>query len=331
MKGIFKHSLLASALFTASLTSLPALAKSVTVDHIMGSTTIESSPKRVVVIGVGVLDAVDVLGIKPVAVSKGNAFPEYLAQYEDKSFASSGTIFEPDFEAIYMQKPDLIIVGPRSSKHFEELSKIAPTFVYAVENGKDYWQSTQELWNDLGEIFDKQAVVKQKIDGLNQRFEAIKSYNQSHDMDALMLMSSGGNTTSFGKGSRFSVLYDDFGFKPTIDFKPATEKLDEKAKATQGKKSGRTGGHGQLVSYELISQENPSTLLILDRDKLVNKGKSTTRQDFENDLVKSTDAYKNHRMIYLDIPAWYVASSGITATETMVKDIESLTQASSAK
>ena len=216
------------------------------------------------------------------------------------------------FESIYTQKPDLIIVGPRSSKHFKELSKIAPTFVFAVKNGTDYWEHTQALWHDLGEIFDKQDFVNQKIEALNQRFSAIKSYNQEHNLDALMLMSSGGNVTSFGEGSRFSILYKDFGFKPTIEVKD--------------NKSEKTGGHGQLVSYELVSQENPSTLLILDRDKLVNKNKSTTRQDFDNDLVKSTSAYKNNRMIYLDIPAWYVASSGITATETMIEDIESLTK-----
>lgn len=313
MKCFSKSSLIAFAFISiATLSSVSVSAKSVTVDHIMGSTTLESSPQRVVVIGTGALDAVDALKIKPVAVSKGTALPDYLDQYNADNIASSGTIFEPDFETIYTQKPDLIIVGPRSSKHFKELSKIAPTFVFAVENGSDYWQNTQTLWNDLGVIFDKQELVNQKIDVLNQRFKAIKSYNQSHNMDALMLMSSGGNVTSFGEGSRFSVLYKDFGFKPTI--------------AVKDKKSEKTGGHGQLVSYELVSQENPSTLLILDRDKLVNKGKSTTRQDFDNELVKSTNAYKNNRMIYLDIPAWYVASSGITATETMVTDIESLTK-----
>ncbi|OEF28116.1 siderophore ABC transporter substrate-binding protein [Vibrio rumoiensis] len=300
-------------LAAATLASaFPLTAKTITVDHIMGSTTIETSPQRVVVIGVGALDAIDALGIKPVAVSKGVVFPSYLTQYDDKSFASAGTIFEPDFEAIYSQKPDLIIVGPRSSKHFKELSKIAPTFVFAVENGTDYWKHTQAIWHDLGDIFDKETLVDQTIETLNQRFTAIKNYNQSHNLDALMLMSSGGNVTSFGEGSRFSILYQDFGFKPTID--------------VSDKKSDKTGGHGQLVSYELVSQENPSTLLILDRDKLVNKGKSTTRQDFDNELVKSTDAYKNHRMVYLDIPAWYVASSGITATQTMIEDIESLTK-----
>ena len=284
MKCFNKSSLIASAFISiATLSSVSVNAKSVTLDHIMGSTTLESSPQRVVVIGTGALDAVDALDIKPIAVSKGTALPDYLDQYNAKNIASSGTIFEPDFETIYTQKPDSIIVGPRSSKHFKELSKIAPTFVFAVENGSDYWQNTQALWNDLGVIFDKQELVNQKIDGLNQRFKAIKSYNQSHDMDALMLMSSGGNVTSFGEGSRFSVLYKDFGFIPTI--------------AVKDKKSEKTGGHGQLVSYELVSQENPSTLLILDRDKLVNKGKSTTRQDFDNDLVKSTNAYKNNRMI----------------------------------
>lgn len=311
MKSVKKMALVVSAVMGASLFSaLPASAKTITLEHIMGSTTVETSPQRVVVIGMGALDAVDALGVKPVAVSKGGTFPPYLSKYDDKQYASAGTIFEPDFESIYTQKPDLIIVGPRSSKQFKELSKIAPTFVFAVENGSDYWKHTQALWQDLGEIFDKQDLVNQKIDKLNHRFAAIKNYNQQHNMDALMLMSSGGNIASFGEGSRYSVLFQDFGFKPSLEIKD--------------KKSEKTGGHGQLVSYEVVSQENPSTLLILDRDKLVNKGKSTTRQDFDNDLVKSTNAYKQQRMIYLDIPAWYVASSGITATETMVNDIESL-------
>lgn len=316
MKCFAKSGVITAGLISFGvITTLPAMAESVTVDHIMGSTTIETSPTRVVVIGIGALDAVDALGIKPVAVSKGTTLPSYLTQYNDNNVSSAGTIFEPDFESIYTQKPDLIIVGPRSSKHFKELTKIAPTFVFAVENGSDYWQSTQALWHDLGEIFDKQDVVNQKIETLNQRFAAIKNYNQSHNMDALMLMSSGGNVTSFGEGSRFAVLYQDFGFKPTIE---------TDAKET---KSEKTGGHGQLVSYELVSQENPSTLLILDRDQLVNKGKSTTRQDFDNDLVKSTKAYQDNRMVYLDIPAWYVASSGITATQTMIEDIEALIKA----
>lgn len=302
-----------------SAVSFSVAAKPVTVEHLMGKTTIEQSPERVVVIGIGALDAVNALGVEPVAVSKSTSLPEYLKQYEQDSYASAGTIFEPNFEAIYTQKPDLIIVGPRSSKHFEELSKIAPTYVFSIENGDEYWKSTQNLWRDLGTIFDKEALVDEKIKTYSQKIEQIAQYNQKNNYDALTLMSSGNNITTFGAGSRFSVIYNDFGFAPNMTVK----KEEQQAKS---KKSTRTGGHGQLVSFELIRENNPSTLFIVDKDKLVNKGKSTTHEDFENELVQSTDAYKNDRMVYLDVKAWYVASSGIDATNQMIKDIESMSQ-----
>ena len=113
MKCFNKSSLIASAFISiATLSSVSVNAKSVTLDHIMGSTTLESSPQRVVVIGTGALDAVDALDIKPIAVSKGTALPDYLDQYNAKNIASSGTIFEPDFETIYTQKPDSYYCGP---------------------------------------------------------------------------------------------------------------------------------------------------------------------------------------------------------------------------
>ena len=129
-------------------------------------------------------------------------------------------------------------------------------------------------------------------------------------MDAMMIMSSGENISSFGQNSRFAVIYQDLGFIPTLK--------------NSLHKPKQIGGHGNLVSYELITQVNPSTLLIMDRDKLVNSGTSTTHQKIENNLIKSTKAYKNQRVVHLNITAWYVASSGITATDIMLQDIEAL-------
>ncbi|MFV0448484.1 MAG: siderophore ABC transporter substrate-binding protein [Vibrio sp.] len=297
------------------LCSGAALADTVTVSHIMGETTLNTSPEKIVVIGIGALDAVDAFGVEPVAVSKVAAFPDYLSKYADDKYASAGTIFEPDFESIYMQKPDLIIVGPRSSKHYEELSKIAPTFVYAVNNGDSYWSDTKVLWEKLGKVLDREELVENKINALDSRFKSIEKHNKEHDYNALMVMSSGSNITAFNENSRFASLYKDFGFKPSIQM------ADNADKKSAG---GRNGGHGNLVSYELIKQNNPSTLFVLDRDKLVNRGKSTTHQDFENDLVKATQAYQNNRMVFLDITAWYVAGSGVHATEQMLRDIEQL-------
>ncbi|ROV60623.1 siderophore ABC transporter substrate-binding protein [Vibrio ponticus] len=288
----------------AGLVALSANAEMIEIEHQKGTTKVETNPERVVVIGVGALDAAVTLGVEPVAISTVSMFPDYLAQYRDYKFVSAGSLSEPNFETIYMQKPDLIIVGSRAAKQFDELSKIAPTIVFAADAQEGYWKSTQQQWRNLGQVFEKQEFVEQKIAQLDKEFKAISDYNQTNKVDALTVMSSGGNITAFGADSRFSAIYQDFGFQQTA--------RNVKAKT-----------HGDLVSYEFIRETNPSTLLIVDKDQLTNKGNSTVKRDFENDLVKATKAYQNKQMAYLDISAWYLAISGIQATEQMINDVKS--------
>ncbi|MGF1695310.1 siderophore ABC transporter substrate-binding protein [Vibrio lamellibrachiae] len=289
--------------FTSVAFANSASNNTVEVMHRLGSVTLETQPKRVVVIGLGPLDALDRFGIDPVAISKAATLPTYLNKYKGEQYASSGSLFEPDFEAIYMQKPDVIIVGARGASNYEELSKIAPTVVFAAEADQGYWNSTQQQWRNLGKVFNIEEKVEQKIESLDQQFESIRRYNQNHSIDALTVMSSGGNITTFGENSRFSSIYKDFGFKQTV----------EGIKATR---------HGDLISYEFIGKSNPSTLLIIDKDKLVNKGTSNTQAEFDNELVQATKAYKNGHMAYLDINAWYLSIAGVTATEQMITDVK---------
>lgn len=294
---------IASSVLLSCFISMPALAGSVTIEHRMGKTVIDETPKRVVVLGMGALDAVDQFGIDPVAVNKVAQLPTYLQKYKGAQYAAAGSLFEPDFETIYMQKPDLIVAGARAAASYDELSEIAPTIVFAAENDKGYWTSTKEQWRNLGKVFDIEAKVEQKIDALDADFKAIRDYNQQHEVNALTVMSSGGNITTFGAQSRFSAIYKDFGFKEAV-------------------KSIKTSNHGDLISYEYIRKADPQTLLIIDRDKLVNKGESTTRQDFENDLIKATQAYQHNKMTFLDLNAWYISISGVTATEQMISDVK---------
>ncbi|WP_394251968.1 siderophore ABC transporter substrate-binding protein [Vibrio profundi] len=285
------------------LFSSAALAAPVTIEHKLGKTTLEQSPERVVVIGVGALDALNAFGVEPVAVAKAGTLPSYLKKYYSDDYASAGSLFEPDFEKIYMQKPDLIIIGGRAAEKYDELTDIAPTVLFAAEDGQGYWESTQEQWRKLAKIFDNADKVEQTIDKLDAEFKQIKAYNQKNNVDALTVMSSGNNITTFGAQSRFSSIYKDFGFSETVE----------------GIKPTR---HGDLISYEYIRNANPTTLLVIDRNKLVNKGESTTKQDFENDLVKATSAYKNNAVTFLDVNAWYLSISGVTATEQMVSDVK---------
>lgn len=282
--------------------SASSYAEMITVSHQLGETKLETKPQRVVVIGTGTLDALDYFGIKPVAVTQATTLPDYLLKYKTKEFASSGSLAEPDFETIYMQKPDVIIIGSRTVKAYKELSKIAPTIVFAADS-KGYWESTQQQWRMLGNVFEIQPRVEAKIASVGAEISKINAYNQKNKITALTIMSAGGNITTFGAQSRFSSIYKDFGFK----------------EAAEGIKEST---HGDLISYEFIRNLNPSNILILDKDKLINKGESRTREEFANPLVKATDAYKNNRITYLDINAWYLAVSGVTATDKMISDIK---------
>ena len=50
--------------------------------------------------------------------------------------------------------------------------------------------------------------------------------------------------------------------------------------------------HGNKVSYEYILSKNPDYLFILDRSKLIDS-KITAKETLDNNLIKSTKAYKN--------------------------------------
>ncbi|QUM81510.1 siderophore ABC transporter substrate-binding protein [Moritella sp. 5] len=284
------------------LFSANALSETITVSHQLGKTTLDTKPERVVVIGTGTLDALDYFGIKPVALSKATTMPDYLLKYKAKEFASSGSLNEPDFETIYMQKPDVIIIGSRAAESYKELSKIAPTVMFAPESN-GYWQSTQKQWRMLADIFEIQPKVEAKIASVDSLISEIANYNKTNHVKALTVMSAGGNITTFGAQSRFSAIYRDFGFQEAVP-------------------NIKESRHGDLISYEFISNVNPANLFIIDKDKLINKDKSRTREEFANPLVKSTTAYKNNNLNYLDINAWYIALSGVTATDKMIQDMQ---------
>jgi len=292
-----------SLFFISLIASASCFSAEIKISHQLGTVTLESTPQRVVVIGLGALDALDAFGIEPVALTKATQLPSYLSKYKDKKYASSGSLFEPDFESIYNQKPDIIIVGARGASSYKELSKIAPTLVFTTNEKMGYWESTQQQWRNLGKAFNIENKVEQKINTLEKEFSKIRQYNKPHDLDALTVMSSASNVTAFGNQSRFSAIYQDFGFKQTV-------------------KNIKSSRHGDLISYEFISKSNPSILFIIDRDKLVNKGKSTTKEDFNNALIKTTQAYQNDKITFLDLNAWYLSIAGVTATEQMIKDIK---------
>lgn len=271
----------------------------VTVTHELGEAIVPRNPERVIVFDYATLDSLDVMGIEVIGLPKSN-IPAFLEKFKDDKYEDVGTLFEPDFEKIYELKPDVIFVSGRQAEVYEELAKIAPT-VYLTVYGSKYMDSVTENLTILGEIFNKQDVVKEELTKINDKMKELNEKVTTEGKNALVVLANDGNISAFGVDSRFGVVYSDFGFTP----------VDESIQVVN---------HGQSISFEYILEKNPDYILIVDRAATTG-GSVSAEQLFNNHIVKQTEAYKNEKIIYLSSQEWYVASGGITGTLTMIQDL----------
>ncbi|MBP6407241.1 MAG: ABC transporter substrate-binding protein, partial [Fusobacteriaceae bacterium] len=266
--------------------------------HELGQAQINGVPKRVVVFDYGLLDIVDAVGGNVVGVVKDN-LPQSLKKFNDKKYTNIGTLFEPNYETLIKLKPDLILISGRQEKVYKELNKIAPT-IYLTVDGPTYMNDLKKNSLLIGDIFNKKSVVEGKLASIDK---SIKSLNKkTTNNNAMFLLVNGNALSVYGKGSRFDMLYSVFGFKSADTNIPVDN-------------------HGNKVSYEYILSKNPDYLFVLDRSKLIDS-KITAKETLDNNLIKSTKAYKNKKIINLNLENWYLASGGLTVTENIIKEIK---------
>lgn len=274
---------------------------SITIKHELDEVTLEKRPERIIVFDYGMLDTLDEIGEEIIGLPK-KSIPPYLEKYKGEDYVDVGTLQEPNFETIYELKPDLIIISARQASLYDEFKKIAPT-VYLPTDGGDYMNSFKTNMGILGQIFDKEDMLTEKIQEIENTIIALKEKAKSNDKNALFIMANDGNLSAFGRGSRFGILYGEFGVNP----------VDEGIEVTT---------HGDKIAFEYIVEKNPDYIYVMDRAAIAG-GDISAEQVMDNDLIKSTDAYKNDRITYLDAHIWYVSSGGLTGTRKMVEEIES--------
>lgn len=127
--------------------SEPADNASYTITHAMGETTIEGTPKKVVILTNEGTEALLALGVKPVgAVRSWTGDPWYPhIKDEMEGVTVVGEESQPNIELIAGLQPDLIIGNKmRQEKVYEQLKAIAPT-VFA-EDLRGEWQNNFKLY-----------------------------------------------------------------------------------------------------------------------------------------------------------------------------------------
>lgn len=264
-----------------------------------GTVTVPKNPKKIVVFDNSALDTLDALGVGDRVIGAPTSnLPAYLAKYQEVEAA--GGIKEPDLEKINQIQPDLIIISGRQQDYLEQLQAIAPTIFLSVDN-QQTWTSIKDNVNTLATIFHKEADAKEKLAKLESRIEETKAKAKDSGK-ALTVLINEGQLSAFGEGSRFSILYDTFGFTP------ADDQIDAST-------------HGQSVSYEYLIEKNPAILFVVDRTKAIG-GDDTKNQVAENELVKQTTAGQQDKVIELSSDIWYLSGSGLESVNLMLDDVQ---------
>ena len=274
-------------------------ASTVTVEHAQGSTEVPVNPETVYTFDLGALDTMDALDIDVDGVPAAN-FPESLSKYGADDVTKIGSMKEPDFEAISAEAPDLIIISGRVADSYEELNKIAPTIDLSVDNA-DAWSSFEENTRTIGKIFDKEDAVEEKLSALEAKVEDTKTLAADAG-NGLIVMTSGGEMTAYGAGSRFGIIHDVLGVEPAAEVKSE-------------------GAHGESVSFNYIADTNPDHLFVIDRDVAVGESGQAASAVLDNELVQSTKAAQNGKITMLDSASWYLVGYGLNNVETMVSTV----------
>ncbi|WP_146361177.1 siderophore ABC transporter substrate-binding protein [Arthrobacter yangruifuii] len=271
----------------------------ITVEHAQGSTEVPVNPEVVYTFDLGVLDTMDALDIDVDGVPAAN-FPDSLSKYSADEITKIGSMKEPDFEAINAGDPDLIIISGRVADSYDELSEIAPTIDLSVDSA-DAWNSFTENTRTLGTIFEKEDLVEEKLGALEGKVEDTKELAADAG-NGLIVMTSGGEMSAYGPGSRFGIIHDILGVEPAAE--------------VQGE-----GKHGEKASFNFIADTNPDHLFVIDRDVAVGTSGEAASAVLDNELVKSTKAAQNGNITMLDSASWYLVGYGLNNVDSMVNTV----------
>ncbi|NLZ82003.1 MAG: siderophore ABC transporter substrate-binding protein [Clostridiales bacterium] len=276
----------------------------VVVEHLYGTTVVDKEVEKAVVFDFGALDTIDTLGIEVELAVVQASLPEYLSQYADTT-VNAGSLKEPDLEAIFTFAPDVIIISGRQATYYEQLTEIAPT-IYIELNADTYMEDFTKNTNMIASLFQVENKVQEELAAIEAQVEEVKTIAANLEDKALILLTNDGSVSVYGKGSRFGIIHDVLGVKT------ADENIESST-------------HGQEANYEYISQMNPDIIFVVDRTLVVG-GTNEANTTLDNELVNSTNAAINNKIISLNPDYWYLSAGGIKSVSEMILNIKTAIQ-----
>ncbi|MGO4546552.1 stalk domain-containing protein [Paenibacillus sp. 2TAB23] len=283
-------------------TSTAVLETKKTFKHALGTTTLNSVPKRIVILFNGGVDISVLLGVKPVgAVESYVQQPFY--EYIRSGLIGTKTLgdeTQPNVEAIVGLKPDLIIATKdRHEKIYDQLKAIAPTIV--TKDLAD-WQDNLDV---AASVLNKEEIAAKFIADWKVKVADFKSMLAAKDKGAeisVIRINPNGSARAYNTGFAYKI-FQELGF--------ATPKAQLATK------------------QEIINVTSKEQVSLLDGDYIFD---FTTDWDgdgaifkyqkewTDSPLWKNLDAVKNKKYYKVNAVTWNL-SGGAMAAKLMLDDL----------
>lgn len=294
------------ALAAAAFIALPTvvLAQSVEIKTAAGPASVAVTPETVVAFDLAAIDDLTALGVAVAGVPDITP-PAYLAD-AIAGAEKVGTLFEPDFEALAVMAPDLIIAGGRSQSQVGPLGQVAPTIDMTI-SGDTMMDDARARVTAYGAIFERENAAADLLAELDAAIADTRAAAEGRG-EVLIVLTNGGKVSAYGDDSRFGWLHT------ALDLPEAYPDLTAET-------------HGEAVSFEFIADVNPDWIFVVDRGAAIGQEGEAAAVTLDNPLVAGTTAGESGQIVYLDAARLYLAGGGIQSMMGTIAEVAAAMEA----
>lgn len=254
-----------------------------------GTHSVPKNAKSIVVLDSRAFKTLADWGIRPEVAPKA-VMPKTNPIFSDDQVKDIGNHREPNLELVAAANPEIIVVGQRFGKYYDELKKLVPNAVVLDLNidlkgdnpGEQLVKGLKHNTEVLGKIYGKEAQAKELIENFDNEVSKAKALKLDDQKFMGLIVTGGKISYSAPKTGRV--------WGPVFDLLKLTPSLEVKNASSDHK--------GDDIGVEAIAQSNPDVMLVLDRDAALANAKSLPATDVlkGSAALKETNAIKNNKV-----------------------------------
>jgi len=274
---------------------------SYTIEHSMGTTTIEGTPKKIVVLTNHGTEALLSLGITPVGAVKswtGDPWYDHISEQMD-GVEVVGLESDINLEAIAALQPDLILGNKmRQEEHYQALSDIAPTVFEETLRGD--WKVNFKL---IAKAVGQEEKGQEVLDEYNTRMATLtENLGDKINTEVSMVRFMPNDVRIYHKDSFSGVILQEIGLA-----RPEAQDVDDFA--------------AKGVTKERVNEMDGDVIFYFTYENEKSEGQQVEDEWINDPLWNNLEAVKKGNVFEVSDTIWNTAG-GVIAANMMLDDLE---------